>query len=188
MAGPTDGTQEATSRQTLLVFKGMMGVGKSALSRAVGRRLHWPVVDKDDFSDALIDHVEAYGPLAYASMFSAAESLLAQGFSVICHSPLRGEPGYLRAKELAQGCGSSLRIVSCSLAGETLWQTRIETRERRPAHIPKSWDDLRRYRTQAETDFKYEIASPVLELDMADPLGDLTEHVVKWLDEQKGKR
>ena len=163
-----------------------MGVGKSALSRAVGKRLGWPVVDKDDFSDVLMAQVKPYGPLAYKSMFSVAESLLAQGFSVICDSPLRGEVGYLAAEKLAQGNRSRLRIVACSLSDETLWKARLETRERRPAHILKTWDDLLRYRTQAETDFSYETSSPTLELDMAEPLGELTENVIKWLDVQKG--
>lgn len=104
----------------LLILKGMMGVGKIALSRTLGKRLGWPVVDKDDFSDVLMAHVENYGPLAYASMFSVAESLLTQGFSVICDSPLRGEVGYLRANELAQKSGSSLRVVTCSLSDKTL--------------------------------------------------------------------
>ena len=173
---------------TLLVFRGMVGVGKSALSRAAGKRLNWPVIDKDDLSDVLMDRTERYGPLAYTSMFSVAESLLAQGFSVVCDSPLRGELGYRRAKEAAQGSGSSLRIVSCSLSKETVWQTRIETRERRPAHILKTWDDLRRYRAQAEADFGYEMVSPVLELDMAARLEKLSEHVVDWLDKQKGRK
>ena len=188
MAEATGVTQKAADRRTLLVFKGMMGIGKSALSRAVGRRLRWPVIDKDDFSDALMNHIEPYGPLAYASMFSVAESLLAQGFSVICDSPLRSELGYLRAKELAGASDSSLCVVGCSLLDEALWQTRIETRERRPAHILKTWDDLRRYRAQDKVDFEYEMISPVLRLDMAAPSERLTEHVIQWLNEQKGRR
>lgn len=173
---------------TLLVFKGMMGVGKSALSRAVGRRLHWPIVDKDDFSDALMGHVEPYGPLAYAGMFSVADSLLAQGFSVICDSPLRGELGYMRAEEVARKSGSSLCVVNCSPSDEALWQTRIETRERRPAHILKTWDDLLCYREQAEADFNYNVGVLLLELDMAAPLERSTEHVIQWLNKQKGRR
>ena len=172
---------------TLLVFGGLMGVGKSALSCTVGRRLCWLVVDKDDFSDILMAQVEPYGPLAYENMFAVAESLLAQGFSVICDSPLRGEVGYLTAEKLAQGNRVRLRIVACSLSDETLWKARLETRERRSAHILKTWDDLLRYRTQAEADFSYETSSLMLELDMAAPLGKRTENVIGWLDAQKGK-
>ncbi len=168
------------------MLKGPVGVGKSALSRAVGRRLSWPIIDKDDFSDVLLARVEDYGLLAYESMFSVAESLLAQGFSVVCDSPLSGEAGYLRAEAAARRTGSSLRVVSCSLSDETLWKTRLETRERRPAHVIKTWDDLRRYRTRADVDFSYETASTTLELDMAAPLGKQTENVIKWLDTQKG--
>lgn len=168
---------------TLLVFRGSVGVGKSTLSRALGRRLGWPVVDKDDFSDVLMTHFESYGALAYESMFSVSASLLRQGFSVICDSPLRGEAGYLSAEALAIRTSAELRLVSCTLFDETLWKTRIETRERRPAHVIKTWDDLLHYREAAATDFSYPMIAPVFAADMSAPLGELTERVIRWLDE-----
>ncbi len=116
-------------------------------------------------------------------MFSVTESLLRQGFSVICDSPLRGEAGYLRAEALANRASAELRIVNCTLSDETLWKTRIETRERRPAHILKTWEDILRYREAAATDFSYPITAPVFAADMSAPLGELTERVISWLDE-----
>ena len=177
---------EVTAPQTLLTLKGMMGVGKSALSRSLGQRPGWPVVDKDDFSDVLIASVENYGPLAYDSMFSVAESLLQQGFSVICDSPLRGEVGYLNAKKLVERSTVELRILDCTLSDETAWKTRLKTRRKRPAHVIKTWGDLVRYRKQAGNDFDYPVAAPVLNLDMAAPLEQLTENIVTWLEHSKG--
>ena len=173
--------REVVTRPHLLMFKGMIGIGKSALSRSIGKRLDWPVVDKDDFSDVLMTRVENYGPLAYESMFSVTESLLSQGFSVICDSPLRGEIGYLRAVKLAEQVSAELRIANCILSNETLWKTRLETRHRRPAHVIKTWADLTRYRQQASGDFNYSVAAPVLGVDMAVPLEQLTEKVITWL-------
>ena len=170
----------------MVVFKGLVGVGKSALSRALGKRLNWPVVDKDDFSDVLMAHLEHYGPLAYESMFSVAESLLGQGFNVICDSPLRGVVGYERAAKLARDSGAELRVVRCSLADEALWQTRLETRRRRPAHILKTWADLARYRRHALADFDYPVKAPGLTVDMAAPLEELTEKVIWWLEHPRG--
>ena len=115
-----------------------MGVGKSALSRALGKRLGWPVVDKDDFSDVLMAHMENYGPAAYESMFSVTESLLSQGFSVICDSPLRGEVGYTRVETLARQTPADLRVLNCVLSDEALGKVRLETRQRRPAHVLKT--------------------------------------------------
>lgn len=163
----------------------MVGLGKSALSRAVGKRLGWPVVDKDDYSDVLMDQVEAHGPLAYACMFSAAESLLTQGFSVICDSPLRGRVGYERAVGVSGQSGAELRVVTCTISDESVWRERIETRERRPAHVIQTWSDLQRYRRQAEGDFDYAVSCPRLELDMAAPLEGLTERVAVWLQDPR---
>lgn len=167
--------------QTLLVFRGPVGIGKSALSRAVGERLGWPVVDKDDFSDVLMARVENYGPLAYESMFSAARSLLRQGFNVIVDSPLRGEVGYRKAERLALETEAALRIVACGCSDEQVWQRRVETRERRPAHVVKTWDDLKRYREGARTDFNDPTPVPTLAIDTVDPLSKTAEQVVGWL-------
>ncbi len=172
--------------QTLLVFRGPVGVGKSALSRALGRRLGWPVVDKDDYSDVLMAHMENYGPPAYESMFSAAGSLLSQGFSVICDSPLRGEVGYLHAEALAAQTPAALRVVSCTLSDETLWKVRLEARDRRPAHVLKTWEDLTRYREQARSDFDYATDAPTFTADLADSLEGLTEEISIWLNPRSG--
>ena len=163
----------AREPQTLLVFRGPVAVGKSTLSRALGERLGWPVADKDDFSDMLLN-LEGYGPLAYKSMFSVAESLLRQGFSVICNSPLRGEA-------LAKCASAEFCLVSCVLSDKTLWKTRIETRERRPAHVIKTWADLDRYGEQASADFDYSIKAPALTMDMAAPLETNLERTLTWL-------
>lgn len=172
---------EVTAPQTLLMLKGPVGIGKSALSRSLGKHLSWPVVAKDDFSDVLMA-LENYGPLAYESMFSVTKSLLHQGFSVICDSPLRGEIGYLHAEKLAAQVSAELRVLDCTLSDETLWKTRLETRQRRPAHIIKTWADLTRYRAQASTDFGYPVSALTLNLGMAAPLEQLTEQIVTWLD------
>ena len=167
------------------MLRGPVGIGKSALSRSLGKHLGWPVVDKDDFSDVLMMHVETYGPLAYESMFSLTESLLHQGFSVVCDSPLRGEIGYLHAEKLAENTSATLRILDCTLSDETVWKMRLETRQRRPAHVIESWADLARYREQASADFDYSIKASMLTVDMAGPLEQLTEKVVTWLEHSK---
>ena len=169
------------------MLRGPVGIGKSALSRKLGERLGWPVVDKDDFSDVLLTQVEHYGPLAYDSMFSVAKSLLQQGFSVICDSPLRGEVGGLRAETLAGQTGAQLRVLDCVLSDEAMWKVRLETRHRRPAHVLKAWTDLTRYRQQASADFDYSIKAPMLTVDMAGPLEQLTEQVVTWLSRPAGR-
>ena len=144
-------------------------------------------MDKDDFSDVLIGHVERYGPLAYGAMFSVSRSLLAQGFSVICDSPLRGQIGYLNATKLADEVGAKLRVITCTCSDETLWRERLD-RTRRPAHILKTWEDLERYKEKALADFDYVIDAPTLEVDMVQPLRDTVEEVITWLQHDEEQR
>ncbi len=131
-------------------------------------------------------HMENYGPLAYESMFSVAGSLLQQGFSVICDSPLRGRAGYLHAERVAQ-TPAALRVVTCTLTDEALWKTRLETRQRRPAHVLKTWEDLLRYREQARSDFDYPTDAPTFTADRAVSLESLTKEITAWLDQRNAK-
>ena len=51
-----------------------MASGKTTLSLALGERLGWPVVDKDDINDVLIRRVRKPGPLAYEATLIASKS------------------------------------------------------------------------------------------------------------------
>ena len=175
-------------RIDLIVFKGLMGTGKSTLSRALGQRLGYLVVDKDDFSDVLLPHLERYGPLAYEAMFLASRSLLQQGFSVICDSPLRGQIGYRNAARLAQEVGAQLHVIVCVCSDEALWRERLETRTRRPAHLVKTWQDLERYQEVARADFEYEVDAPMLEVDTVNSLSDVVEEITFWLNNRYTKK
>src|SRR5689334_15057955 len=64
------------SGQWLLALAGEAGSGKSTLSRALGRRLRWPVIDKDDVKDLLYGRAPDSGPLAYEVMFNVARRQL----------------------------------------------------------------------------------------------------------------
>jgi predicted kinase len=171
--------------QTLLMLKGPVGIGKSTLSRALGRRLHWPIIDKDDYSDVLLRHLKPHGEAAYDYMFAAVRALLGQGFSVICDSPLRGHISYKKAEMLAREAHSRLYILECHLDDDTLWRERIESRARRPAHIIQTWQALLNYRKNAEADFDYQMPTQTLQLDMAEPLENNLERATAWLKSQQ---
>ena len=158
-----------------------MGIGKSATARALGKRLGWPVVDKDDASDVLLKYLEVYGPAAYDIMFKQAESLIMQGFNVIVDSPLRGEIGYKRALEFSQELDFDLGIIDCTCTDQKTWQERLETRTRRPAHILKTWADFETYWAKAEADFDYPITSPCLTIDTRQELEQNINQIVNWL-------
>lgn len=171
----------ALSDRQILLFKGPMGVGKSTLARALGKLLGWPVVDKDDAADVLINHLEGYGPLAYEVMFSQAISLLEQGFSVIIDSPLRGEVGLRNALVMGKDLDARVKVLELKCSDKRIWQERLAARERRPAHVIATWQDFERYWRAAEEDYSYRVEGAHLVLDTVNTLEFNTDKALSWL-------
>jgi predicted kinase len=72
----------------LVAMRGMPGIGKSVLARAISLEFGWPVLDKDDIKDAVYGGAEAPDRLAYDLQFRLARCQLQQGLSVVCDSPM----------------------------------------------------------------------------------------------------
>jgi len=169
-------------------MKGPMGVGKSSISRAIGKRLKYCVIDKDDASDVLLNYLEPYGEtlkpygkIAYEIMFKYVESLLSQGHNVIVDSPARGELAYLNAIKISERQNAQLKILELFCSNEAEWKRRLETRERRAAQVIKDWSDFKHYWLNAKNDFDYGISHPLLKLDTHNPLEENLSLVTKWL-------
>lgn len=158
-----------------------MGVGKSATAKALGKKLGWCVIDKDDASDVLIGKLEPHGKYAYEIMFSYSESLLLQGFSVIVDSPMRSDIGYIQAKSFAEKHKIDLKILELYCSNQTEWANRLATRNRRKAQVIKNWQDFEVYWQKAEQDFEYEIEHPCLKIDTNNSIESNIEKVMSFL-------
>jgi predicted kinase len=170
--------------QTLLLFKGLMGTGKSTLSQAVGKRMGWPVINIDDIADVFVSRqLSDRQPASYDIMFSLGKSLLEQNFSVILESSLRGEEGFERSKQLAKAMNAQLRVIECFCSDDALWRQRLETRPLRPNQLIRDWHSFLEYKEKALPDFAYKIDCPVLTVDTARDLETITDEVVTWLKE-----
>lgn len=174
------------STRWLIAFKGYPGSGKSTLSRALGRRLGWPLVDKDDVKDVLDSHTPEAGSLAYVVMFNVALRQLLQGLSVICDSPLASRSGYARAVHVAEESCAALAVVECRCPDEAIWRRRIEARQalELPAHHKTDWASVQDYLRVATTEAAYPIAHPYLVVETNQPVSALCEQVVMWLKQQ----
>ena len=107
-----DGDLRSDVPPSLLLMKGPPGSGKSTLARELGRRLHWPVIDKDDVRDLLPD---AIGGISYEAMLAVARRQLQLGLSVIADSPLGYGESYRRAVSMAAECGARVAVIECAL-------------------------------------------------------------------------
>ncbi len=165
-------------------MRGLPGSGKSALSRALGLRMDWPLIDKDDVKDVIDLRAPDSGRLAYEVMLRIARRQLLQGFSVICDSPFTFGWVYDLARSIAAETGATIAIVECSCADEEVIRARIMARRllALPAHHVTTWDDFEAARTRMLPEMAYAIVDPHLIVETAHRQTDeLAAEVERWL-------
>ena len=123
---------------TLLLMAGLSGAGKTTLALALGRVLHWPVVDKDTLKSTLLlagIAEQTAGPTAYDLMFAMGQDLLVQQrLSVILDSPALYARGIKRAAEMSDMANAQFKVVLC-LADSCVRARRIAERETRISQL-----------------------------------------------------
>jgi predicted kinase len=167
----------------LVAMKGPPGSGKSALARALSRRLGWPLIDKDDVRD--LSEQEPPG-LSYNVMLNIGRRQLLQGLSVICDSPLGYRFTYEAATRMAAEAGARLAVVECQCPDLAIWRARIEARQALglPAHHTTDWAAVEAFLRRTADDGGFVIAHPHLVVDTTLPLEASCERAVHWLAEQ----
>ena len=168
----------------LIVMQGMPGCGKSAVSRALGKQLGCPVIDKDDIKDILDGHTPEAGPLAYETMFNVARSQLAQGLDVICDSPLTFHRSYEKVQLIAADTHTALVIIECLCSDEQEWSRRINGRKhlQLPTHHQTDWDTFQMNRSEMERVMDYPISHPRILVDTVRPLDEIVAEIARWLE------
>jgi predicted kinase len=165
----------------LIAMRGAPGTGKSTLARALSRRLHWPVIDKDDIKDVLDGQMEAAGGAAYDVMVRLVRRQLAQGLDVICDSPLARQ-AYGNLTRAASETGAILIVLECHCPDVALWRSRIEKRQALglPAHHATTWEAVDAYHAR-HAGSVYAVSGPYLVVDTSAPLTKLVDDVSRWV-------
>ena len=167
-----------------ILFKGFPGSGKSTISRALSRQLHWPLIDKDDVKDMLSEQVPDTNGLSYDVMLNIVRRQLLQGLDVICDSPLTHLMTYERAQHIVQETHANLAIIECFCSDELLWSQRVNARKTYglPFHHATDWEAIQLYRREHLKEASFPIMHPHLLVDTARPLAVCMAEVVEWVE------
>ncbi len=168
----------------LVMFKGFPGSGKSTLSRALSRQLHWPLIDKDDVKDVFSEQVPDAGNLSYDVMLNIVRRQLLQGLDVICDSPFTHLTTYEQVQHIAKKTHAHLLIIECFCSDEELWSKRINNRKsyNLPSHHMIDWETVQTYHRQHFAEANFPITHPHLLVDTAKPLAQSVAEAIEWLN------
>jgi predicted kinase len=177
-------TQKAPG--VLIAMKGHPATGKSLVAEALARKLRWPLIDKDDVKDHILD-VAGANERAYAVMWQIVATQLALGISAIAVSPLAYPEGYATAQQLVEQAHARLLVVETVL-DEAEWQRRLNNRQPGySTHKISGWEAMQAMLRQYDGCWQYPIAPEhLLRLDTNRPVDLLVRDVLTHL--KTGKR
>jgi len=120
--------QYETMKQTLAIFSGLPGTGKTTLALPTAHALQIPLLAIDDVVAAIPEHMSCHADPFWEDMIqillNLVEFQLEQGFSVVVDSVFMGEDR-CQAQEIADRYAAAFRPIYTHLSDEAVWEERV---------------------------------------------------------------
>ncbi|MGC4108548.1 MAG: zeta toxin family protein [Thermomicrobiales bacterium] len=109
------GPQEARStRSVLIIVGGAPGAGKTRLSRALGERMNWPVIARDDLKEVLLnafpptDRTESMrlGGPSWGLMYAVLDRLIDRVPGIVIEANFRAGRSEVELRPRAERCAT----------------------------------------------------------------------------------
>jgi predicted kinase len=134
---------------TLIIFAGMPGSGKTTLARVVAEALRIPMLAKDRVQRVLRDRdlADPSSGEGYYLILDLADEQLSLGVSAILDATFPLDHFRSVASDIAERHHARFCAVYCYCSDKTVWRARMEQRVQYiPGWKPVGWEDVERMR------------------------------------------
>jgi predicted kinase len=119
----------------VIVFRGKAGVGKTAISTGVAKKLNIPLIRKDDVYDSIafyIDNHEMRNKACFDTIFKIIQTNIENGVSVIVDAGFHQLTHASKFKSWVLENNAKFLSLLCICSDELLWAERFNKRKQNP--------------------------------------------------------
>jgi predicted kinase len=153
----------------LIAMAGLPGAGKSTIAEILAHRLGFPLISVDPIESAILSAgIDSDQPTGLAA-YLVADAIV--------------DPAREQWLELAKKHHETLRFLEIICSDTTVHKERLELRDRNLAHIPDpTWHAVEQSLDEYSDWTGDTAAVPRLTLDSVQPLGEVVEAALKFLE------